>query len=387
LVASLLGLVLVPLIHNRAVRLTMRRLEAATPFSMAEIQAEKDQLRAEFAMSTRRLEMSIEQLKGKTTSQLGELGKKSTAINKLKSELSEKSAALLALEAREKTLRDQLRTTEEEYSVKTNTMHDVAHALTSKENELSKLTSALSERTALTDSQRVEIAALRAEVEALKAQCDRQQSELHEIEERLRRERSAAEAAGKELGEERGKTENFTSRIGQLERQLVAQTTEAEILGKRVQELEARLTDQGRMLVEREYDARSLRGEADKTGSLKAEKEQLQQQLEAAREDGAKAKRELAAMKHDAEATWATERVENALLRERINDIAAEVARLTSALEGPDSPIEAILAETAERPANGIQAAGVPGEAAVHGDLVERIRALQSRASRIAAAP
>ena len=77
LVASLLGLVLVPLIHNRAVRLTMRRLEAATPFSMAEIQAEKDQLRAEFAMSTRRLEMSIEQLKAKTTSQLGELGKKS----------------------------------------------------------------------------------------------------------------------------------------------------------------------------------------------------------------------------------------------------------------------------------------------------------------------
>ena len=55
LVASLLGLVVVPLVHNRAVRLTVRRLEAATPLSMAEIQAEKDQLRAEFAMSTRRL--------------------------------------------------------------------------------------------------------------------------------------------------------------------------------------------------------------------------------------------------------------------------------------------------------------------------------------------
>ena len=165
------------------------------------------------------------------------------------------------------------------------------------------------------------------------------------------------------------------------------QTTEAEILGKRVQELEARLTDQGRMLVEREYDARNLRGEADRTGSLKAEKEQLEQQLEAAREESAKLKRELAAMKHDAEATWATERVENALLRERINDIAAEVARLTSTLEGPDSPIEAILAETTERPANGVQAAGTPAEAVVHGDLVERIRALQSRASRISAAP
>ena len=63
LVATLLGLVVIPLVHGRAVRLTMRRLEAATPLSMAEIQADKDQLRAEFAMSTRRLEMSVEQLK------------------------------------------------------------------------------------------------------------------------------------------------------------------------------------------------------------------------------------------------------------------------------------------------------------------------------------
>ena len=36
LVAALIGLVVVPLVHNRAVRLTMRRLEAATPLSMAD---------------------------------------------------------------------------------------------------------------------------------------------------------------------------------------------------------------------------------------------------------------------------------------------------------------------------------------------------------------
>src|SRR6476620_7236679 len=84
LVASLFGLLFVPLVHNRAVRLTMRRLEAATPLSIAEIRADKDQLRAEFAMSTRRLEMSVEQRKTKTTSQLAERGKKSDAINQLK---------------------------------------------------------------------------------------------------------------------------------------------------------------------------------------------------------------------------------------------------------------------------------------------------------------
>ena len=96
LVASLFGLVLVPLVHNRAVRLTMRRLEAATPLSMAEIQADKDQLRAEFAMSTRRLELSVEQMKVKATGQLADLGKKSDSINRLKAELGEKTAALFS---------------------------------------------------------------------------------------------------------------------------------------------------------------------------------------------------------------------------------------------------------------------------------------------------
>src|SRR5256714_15254413 len=102
LCASLFGIVLIPLVHNRAVRLTMRRLEAATPLSMAEIQADKDQLRAEFAMSTRRLEMSVDQLKTKTTGQLAELGKKTDTINRLKIDLGEKTAASFALEARDK---------------------------------------------------------------------------------------------------------------------------------------------------------------------------------------------------------------------------------------------------------------------------------------------
>src|SRR5256885_14836909 len=92
LTAMLCALMIVPLVHNRAVRLTTRRLEAATPLSMAEIQADKDQLRAEFAMSARRLEMSVDALKNKATGQLADLGEKSDAINRMKIELGEKNA-------------------------------------------------------------------------------------------------------------------------------------------------------------------------------------------------------------------------------------------------------------------------------------------------------
>src|SRR5271166_6971632 len=136
LVAALLGLLFVPLVHNRAVRLTMRRLEAATPISIAEIRADKDQLRAEFAMSTRRLEMSVEKMKAKTTSQLAELGKKTDAINQLKKELGEKTAAIFALEARHKNLRDQLRGTEEEFQIKSASLREAERYLADKEADL-----------------------------------------------------------------------------------------------------------------------------------------------------------------------------------------------------------------------------------------------------------
>ncbi|MEZ5786497.1 MAG: hypothetical protein R3D62_08520 [Xanthobacteraceae bacterium] len=387
LVASLFNLFLVPLVHNRAVRLTIRRLEASTPFSMAEIQAEKDQLRAEFAMSTRRLEMSVEQLKAKTTSQLGELGKKAMVIEKLKNELNEKSAALHSLEAREDATRDQLRTTEEEYSYKSNKVQDMEHTLAGKESDLAKLTAALNERTVITDNQRLEIAALKTQIEELRAQLDHAGKDLSATAARVSEERKAAEAASQDLARERAKATNFSGRIAQLEKQLVAQTTEAEVLGKRVQELEGRLTEQGRLLVEREYAARQARGESEKLEALTKDKERLERERNEAREENARLKREANALLQGSEASWATERVENALLRERINDIAAEVARLTLALEGPGSPIEAMLAEDSARSTtagvNGNHAANGEETPAPHGDLVERIRALKSRVSRL----
>jgi hypothetical protein len=88
LVAALFGVAVMPLVYARAVRLTTRRLEAAMPLSIAEIHADKDLLRAEFAMAARRSEIMIEQLKVKTASQLVELGKKSDVINRLKLELN-----------------------------------------------------------------------------------------------------------------------------------------------------------------------------------------------------------------------------------------------------------------------------------------------------------
>ena len=139
LVAAMLGLLFIPLVHNRAVRLTMKRLEASTPLSITEIRADKDQLRAEFAMSSRRLEMRIEKLKAQTTTQLAEHGKKTDAINQLKKELAEKNVTNVALEARDRTLRDQLRASEKENQIKSRALSEAERQLADKEAELTRL--------------------------------------------------------------------------------------------------------------------------------------------------------------------------------------------------------------------------------------------------------
>jgi chromosome segregation ATPase len=422
LVAALFALLFVPLVHNRAVRLTMRRLEAATPLTIAEIRADKDQLRAEFALSTRRLEMSVDQLKTKTTAQLAELGKKADAINQLKKELGEKTSAIFALEARDKALGEQIRSTEDELAHKAGALRATERAVADKEAELAKITAALGEKSIDADTQRVELAALRTQLEALKVAVADHESIAKDAEERLARERNEAAAVANDLAAARGNVGSLGARTVELERQLVAQTAETELLNKRVQELETRLADQGRLIAERDYQVERLRGEAEiarkhgddlrgelamadsrVTGALekhKGEVAQLEAQLAAAIGERGKLQTELANLQREAESSWAAERVENALLRERINDVAAEVARLTAVLEGPGSPIEAMLASGAPAlshaaPSNGtspINGNGKRGEAASgqvaaaepKSTLADRIRALQSSASRLA---
>ncbi|MCW5694694.1 MAG: hypothetical protein KIT48_20240 [Pseudolabrys sp.] len=410
LVAALVGLVVIPLVHGRAVRLTMRRLEAATPLSMAEIQADKDQLRAEFAMSTRRLEVAVEGLRAKSTSQLAELGKKGDAINRLKIELGEKTATIFALEARDKALRDQLRVTEEEFAVKTSAMLDAQRALTEKQTELAKMVSVLDEQSSVNEAQKVELVSLKTQVDALKSRLDDASSELRTVEDRRDAERVELKAATQELTEERGKVENLGRRVGELEHALVAQTTEAEILGRRATDMENRLGEQTRLLAESEVELRHMRGEMEAarkteadlrtaiaeldtrassaTQQLRAENAQLLAELERTRDERDTVTRDLSALKREADEIWASERIENSMMRERINDVAAEIARLASALEGPNSPIDAILAaETArDRAVQAGTEAGVAEAAPAGGNLADRIRALQTQATRMAQA-
>jgi len=509
--ASLIALVVLSAVWHRAVRLTTKRIEGAIPVSMSEIQADKDQLRAEFAMSTRRLENSVEQLKFKTTEQFAEIGRKSESIRLLKNEVEEKTAKIMALDAQERTLRDKLHSTEEELAAKSRMLSEAEAALAAKNTELANIERTLAGVNAESDSRQVEIVALTTQRDTLKERIETLELEIAATEHRLAEERDAAQAAADALSHEKNNVEDLSTRLREMEGMFAASKREAEALAENIealkneahkaaglaeqreQELQHRLAEReaelnGELrnavelaeqreaemelrftqrlaelneearkasdvsekrerelavrlaereaelhahLAKREADllAQSKSREADlermlekseiqamaqiaeresKLSSaldeiernraearvmhdkieqasasfhatietLRAEKAQLEGAMNQMREERGKLDAELAHLRSEAEKSWAEERVENALLRERINDVAAEVARLVANMEGVDSPIERILAADAAQ-ANGHHNGDAYGDSRV--SLAQRIRNLQSR--------
>lgn len=108
LLGCLLGLAALPLIHKRAVRLTIKRLEARLPKSMAEIEAQKDLLRAEFAMNMRRLELELEQHKEKSARSLVRASKNSdVVVNRLRAERDTLKTEVMGLKMQVEGLKKQ----------------------------------------------------------------------------------------------------------------------------------------------------------------------------------------------------------------------------------------------------------------------------------------
>jgi chorismate mutase len=146
------------------------------------------------------------------------------------------------------------------------------------------------------------------------------------------------------------------------------------------------------LLIVLRFHHRALRfGSVDQ---FHADVRQLEQQLAVALAERSRLQREIAAIKRDAETIWAAERVENALFRERINDVAYEVVRITQALESSGSSIEPMSAYAAlviehGRRTQTLHINSASGEASaptMHtGALADRIRALRTTASRAAA--
>lgn len=96
LVASLGALLVLPAVNARAARLARRRTEALLPLSAAEIAAEKDFLRADFAVRQRRMERAVEAAGAKRHADMASLGARTMEAAALTRDLAAREAEIAA---------------------------------------------------------------------------------------------------------------------------------------------------------------------------------------------------------------------------------------------------------------------------------------------------
>lgn len=87
LVAGLLTLMFLPAFWRRALRLSMRRLQMLAPMSMEEVVAERDLLRAEFAVRERRFEQEMDAVQTARAGALAESGRRAAHIVELETRI------------------------------------------------------------------------------------------------------------------------------------------------------------------------------------------------------------------------------------------------------------------------------------------------------------
>jgi hypothetical protein len=114
LAASLCGLLLLPALNARAARLARRRAEARLPLSPAEIAAERDFLRAQFAVQQRRLERRVETVQAKRHADLAAIGAGAMRAAALARDVAARDAEIAQAQAKTRELEAELSSARED---------------------------------------------------------------------------------------------------------------------------------------------------------------------------------------------------------------------------------------------------------------------------------
>jgi chromosome segregation ATPase len=346
LCAGFLAVMVTPAIWRRALILTRRRMEASTPVSLAEIQAGKDGMRAQFAMATRRLEMSVKSLRDKTTAQTIEIERHRLEINRLAAEIVERDKVLARISDQSGGLSTELLRREEELKQITQRLAAAETLIEEREGEIEKLGRMYDEAALASSNRQIDLIARETQVDKLTGEVAEMRGQRMEGERRLKDVALEMRAAREAMAAEKKTIDDLESRVEEL----------ASTLADREEKLERREKELAR-LRERMKATKASRMAAQ---ARPAAEEPAVAAMEASMDDAnAEIERAVAKIKEDrdrlaARLTSLTREnrklrgdftaKENAELREGIGDLAAEMVALTAAKEGPDSPIGKALA-------------------------------------------
>ncbi len=405
LTAAFLAAAAAPSIWQRAVTLTRKRIEASVPLTLNELQADKDQQRAEFALTTRKLEMNIKTSRDKLTAAQVEAARLETerqalveererlkekiaeqdgALSQANEQLQQRSAALASLEARQAELVRMIEESTTTISVKELEINDLHIDADSKRIELA---------TQLTEQER--LAGAITEIQDAKASVEQN---LRSAANQLRAAQETQRADKRRVAELEKKTDRLATQLSDREERLLRREKELErvkeqgkVLSGEHADLERRVAaaERQRAHLEMQNAGMSERmtklasiapqgssGKSIKQPELKAlenERDRLLDTIERLKGENAllqdESRRPVALLRPQASG--------NAILRDKIHDLAAQVVRMTAEQEGGASPIPGLLGK-AEKP---LAAAGARRQD-LPVSLADRIRALEHAARR-----
>jgi chromosome segregation ATPase len=327
LAAALLALAVMPAVWRRAVRLTKKRIEAATPITMAEFRADKDQLRAEFALSTRRLEMNVEALRRRLSDQLRDINRKRTEVGAIKTERDNHLVQMRELEEREAELRRRILDLEKEGADLSQRLRMRDREYADKAAQLETAREALRGKTprsidvdgrALSGDYNTDMDVLLAKLEAERKRTqfleNQNRSLITQVENADKRHADSAAAAAELRASLARKDDAATERQNQLI------------------DAEARIADaENRVNIALADTAKVVEHVDGQREQLLAEKLAIEDELDSLRT-------KVLTVEATIMADWDTDRIEQSHLREKLNDIASEVSRLVYAVEGEAPP-------------------------------------------------
>ncbi|SFV27315.1 hypothetical protein SAMN05216456_0249 [Devosia crocina] len=369
MVAGLVALIIMPAVWKRAVRLTKRRIEAATPITLAEFRADKDQLRAEFALSTRRLEMNVEALRKKLAEQLSDANQKRADLGALKAEREQHVAIVAELEARQVELRARLLELEKEGTDLAQRLRMRERDVEQRQGEIEKLRISLRGSLPEATGNELDLSGdYDADIDRLTTALAIERKRANFLEQQTR-------SLIEQLEKTDRRSAETTAAIAQMRDALSRRDAREQADAEALVAAEARIASaENRLNAILAQSSEAVAASEGRAEQLLADKLNLEDELERLR--GKVSDVEAGIM-----ADWESERFEEAHLREKLNDIAASVSRLVYAVDH-DRPladtVEESLFERVQRFADDGESLGtLEPDGERRGSVSDRLQALR----------
>lgn len=379
--------------------LTKKRIEASVPLTLNEVQADKDQLRAEFALSTRKLEITVKSLKEKVATQQIDVTRGHQELRLIATEREQLVQKVHELEEQSGDMSTTLQQRAIEVATLETKRSELELLIEARLRDIEEREHSIRHLSIDADNRRIEFAAQSTAKEQLVGQITEIKQVRQTVEQKLRSTANELRAAQEAARADRRKIMDVEKKhdklVSQLmdrdeklerrERELVRFRDSSKQLAGERGEFEKKLTVTGRQLANLEHQNSGLTERVGKMAAI-ANIGGIEKTLKKNEEERARLSAQVAQLTTDKRALErqlalitanlnASPKLSEPALREQMHDITAKFVVMAAEIEGEKSPIPALLnAKAANIQDNKDDGDGMPIS------LASRIKALQQAA-------